>query len=143
MQPRCRHCGDPTPDVLHLFAGGPSPDLRVGSRVTAKKATGVCEAGERGVAYEVQRLGDHASWGIIFEGGGHDSFNACQVDWYLEVTGEVCEPLQTYAFDNVRCLTEDFAGGVFDPAFTLAGKAQYRCPGGSWPSAQNLLPACS
>ena len=120
---RCKHCGDPTPDVLHLFASGPPPNLRVGSRVAAKKATGVCEAGERGIAYEIQRLGDYASWGIIFESGGHDSFNACQVDWYLEVTGEVCEQLQAYAFDNVRRLIEDFETGVFASAFTLAGRA--------------------
>lgn len=124
---RCRHCGDPTPGAMHLFASGPTPDLRVGSRVAAKKATGVCEAGERGIVYEVQRLDDRAIWGVIFESGSHDSFNACQVDWYLEVTGEVCEQLQAYAFDNVRRLVEDFEGGVFAAAFALADKA--RCQG--------------
>ena len=87
--------------------------------------------------YEVHSLGDRASWGVIFGSGCHDSFNACQVDWFLTVTGEMCGPLQGYAFDNVRRLVEDFGRGVFGPAFTPADMEQRRCPGGSWPSADS------
>ena len=123
---RCRHCGDPTPDVLHLFASGPPPALRVGSLVAAKKATGVCEAGERGIVYEVQRLDDRANWGVIFESGGHDSFNACQVDWYLEVTGEVCEQLQAYAFDDARRLVKILKAGCLSRRSRLPTRRSVR-----------------
>ena len=79
---RCAHCGDPNPGVLHLFAAGPPPALRVGSLVVAKKTTGVCGVGEVGVVYEEHRLYDRAGWGIIFESGRHDGFNACEVEWF-------------------------------------------------------------
>ena len=117
---RCRQCGDPNPDVLHLFARGPAPCLRVGSLVVAKKATGVCDLGDVGVVYEEHRLHDVVGWEIIFEGGRHDGFNACEVDWFLTVSGEVCEQLQGYVFENVRRLVEDFNRGMFAPAFRLA-----------------------
>ena len=88
---RCAHCGDPNPGVLHLFAGGPSPALRVGSLVMTKKTTGVYDVGEVGVVYEEHRLYDRAGWGIIFESGRHNGLNACEVEWFLTVTGEACE----------------------------------------------------
>jgi hypothetical protein len=117
---KCAHCGDPNPGVLHLFAGGPSPALRVGSLVMAKKTTGVCDVGEVGVVYEEHRLYDRAGWGIIFESGRHNGLNACEVEWFLTVTGETCEWLQGYAFENVRRLVEDFDRGFFAPAFNMA-----------------------
>ena len=117
---RCAHCGDSNPGVLHLFAGGPVPALRVGSLVVAKKGTGVCGLGEVGVVYEEYRLYDRAAWGIIFENGRHDGFNACMVEWFLTVTGEVCERLQGYAFENVRRLVDDFDRRLFAPAFNMA-----------------------
>ena len=117
---RCAHCRDPNPGVLHLFAAGPAPVLQVGSLVVVKKATGVCDAGEVGVVYEEHRLYDRAGWGIIFENGRHDGFNACEVDWFLTLTGKVYEQLQGYAFDNARRLAEDFERGVFAPAFRAA-----------------------
>ena len=112
---RYAHCGDPNPGVLHLSAGGPA--LRVGSLVVAKKTTGDCEVG---VVYEEYRLYDRAGWGIIFESGRHDGFNACEVEWFLTVTGEACERLQGYAFENVRRLVEDFDRGLFALAFNMA-----------------------
>ena len=102
---KCAHCGNPNPGVLHLFTGGPVPALRVGSLVVAKKTTGV---GKVGVVYEEHRLYDRAGWGIIFESGRHDGFNACMVEWFLTVTGETCEWLQGYVFENVRRLIEGF-----------------------------------
>ena len=41
------------------------------------------------MVYEEHRLYDRAGWGIIFESGRHDGFNACEVEWFLTVTGEV------------------------------------------------------
>ena len=117
---RCRHCGDPNPDVLHMFAKGPAPPLRVGSLVVAKKATDVCHPGEVGVVFEEYRLHDHAAWGTIFESGRHNGFNACKVQWFLRVTGEVCEQLERYGFENIRRLDKDFESGVFAPGFRKA-----------------------
>ena len=116
---RCHYCGDSNPGVVHLFAHGPAPDLRVGSIVVAKKATGVCGAGEAGVVYAEHRLHERVGCGILFEGGNHDGFNACEVDWYLTVTGEVCEEVADYAFKDARRLTEDFCDGRFAPAFNM------------------------
>ena len=86
----------------------------------AKKPTGVCFAGEAGVVYEQYRLHDRVGWGIIFEGGRHDTFGACEVDWFLTVTGEVCEEVVGYAFKDARRLGEDFGCGRFAPAFEVA-----------------------
>ena len=96
------------------------PLLRVGSLVVAKKATGACEPGEAGVVYEEHRFHDRVGWGIIFETGRHEGFSACEVDWFLSVTGEVCEELAGYAFENARRLGEDFGEGRFAPAFEMA-----------------------
>ena len=114
-----RH-GDPDPGVLDLVACGSAPALRVGSTVVAKKATGVCEAGEVGVVYEEYRFHERAGWGVIFEGGRHDSFNAREIDACLAVTGEVCEEVAGYAFEDARRLAEDFGGGRFAAAFSMA-----------------------
>ena len=116
---RCNHCGDPVSGPDHLTVGAPLPDLRLGSLVVAKKAAGVCHAGDTGVVYKVYRLCDRAGWGIIFESGGYDGFSACDVECFLTVTGEVCESLSGYVFHNVRCLSDDFARGRFAPAFKM------------------------
>ena len=73
-----------------------------------------------GVVYARYRLHAHANWGIIFQSGRHDDFNACEVNWFLSVTSGVCEALQEYTFENAKCLTEDFERGVFAPAFRMA-----------------------
>ena len=114
------HSGDPHPGVLDLLDRRPAPALRVGSTVVAKKATGVCEAGEAGVVYEEYRLRERAGWGVIFEGGRHDSFSAGEVDSLLTVTGEVCEEVAGYAFEDARRLGEDFGCGRFAAAFRMA-----------------------
>jgi len=114
---------DHSPDAIHQVAGGPLPGLRTGSVVVAKKATGACDAGEVGVVYQEYRLRERAHWGIIFESGRYDGFNASEVERYLTVGGEVCEPLAGYTFANARCLAEDFELGVFAPAFS-AGAAK-------------------
>ena len=48
----CVHCGAPLPRSWHMPQEDPLPGLRVGSLVVAKKASGVCDRGERGVVYE-------------------------------------------------------------------------------------------
>ena len=40
----------------------PIPPLQVGSLVTAKRASGVCDTGERGACYEVYALGGRPRW---------------------------------------------------------------------------------
>ena len=113
---KCAHCGDPNPGVLHLFAGGPS----------------ACAQGRQpGDGEEDHRLYDRAGWGIIFESGRHNGLNACEVEWFLTVTGEACEWLEGYAFENVRRLVEDFDRGLFAPAFnTVSARVAAGTTGG-------------
>ena len=91
---------------------------RVGSLVVAKKASGVCDPGERGVVYE---LGKRPGWSVIFQSGRHDGFSPCDVDFFLDVTGEVCEELSDYTFENVLRLVDDFGRGTFAPALGPEG----------------------
>lgn len=46
--------------------------ISVGSLVSAKRTSGVCEPGESGVCYEVYQLGNRPGYGFIFERGGYD-----------------------------------------------------------------------
>ena len=81
------------------------------------------DPGERGVVYEAYELGERPEWSVIFQSGRHDEFSPCDVDFFLDVTGEVCEELAGYTFENVPRLVDDFGRGDFTPAinhqFTL------------------------
>ena len=44
---RCSHCGTPNPGVLHLFAGGPAPALRLVVTKNTACTTGWAEDFER------------------------------------------------------------------------------------------------
>ena len=112
----CVHCGDPIRQAWHLGQGKPLPELRVGSLVVAKKVSGVCDLGEPGVVYAQYKMGGRPGWSVIFESGRHDGFSPCDVDFFLDVTGEVCEELNGYRFRNSGRLADDFARGVFEPA---------------------------
>ena len=112
----CVHCGDPRPGPWCLSPEDPSPHLRVGSLVVAKKASGVCSPGEPGVIYEAYQLGNRPGWSVIFRSGRHDGFSPCDVDFFLDVTGDVSEELTGYAFENVTRLAADFGRGRFAPA---------------------------
>ena len=117
----CVHCGDPLPGPWHRSRQDPSPELRVGSLVAAKKASGVCDPGERGVVYEAYELGKRPGWSVIFQSGRHDGFSPCDVDFFLDITGEVCEELSGYTFENVLRLVDDFGRGDFAPALGTEG----------------------
>lgn len=118
----CVHCGDPLPGPWHRSQQDPLPELRVGSLVVAKKVSGVCDPGERGVVYEVYELGKRPGWSVIFQSGRHDGFSPCDVDFFLDITGEVCEELSGYTFESVLRLVDDFGRGDFAPALGTEGQ---------------------
>ena len=118
----CVHCGDPRPGPWCLSQEDPAPELRVGSLVVAKKLSGVCDPGERGVVYEAYELGRRPGWSVIFQSGRHDGFSPCDIDFFLDVTGEVSEELTGYAFENVTRLAADFGRGHFAPALGAEGQ---------------------
>ena len=115
------HCGGPLPGTRHLGEDNPLPELRVGSLVTAKKTSGVCDCGERGGVYEAYRVGERPGWSVIFQSGRHDGFSSCDVDFFLDITGEVCEELTGYTFENVTRPVADFGRGDFALALGAEG----------------------
>ena len=118
----CVHCGGPLPGPWHIGQDESLPGLRVGSLVVAKKASGVCNPEERGVVYEAYEMGKRPGWSVIFQSGRHDGFSPCEVDFFLDVSGEVCEELSGYTFENVPRLVEHFGRGDFAPALGPEGQ---------------------
>ena len=117
----CVHRGDPIARSWHMPQENPLPELRVGNLVVAKNTSGVCDRGERGVVYETYELGEPPGWSVIFQSGRHDDFRPCNVDFFLDVTDEVCEELTGYKFENVLRLVDDFGRGAFAPALGPEG----------------------
>ena len=98
--------------------------LQVGSLVVAKRDSGVCREGERGVCYELYELGRRPGYSIIFERGGHDGFSPQDVEMFLEVTGVVLPSIEDFEFRNVMQLRRAFERGRFAEAFgTFSGRA--------------------
>lgn len=93
------------------------PNLHVGSLVIAKRATSICNAGERGVCYEEYTLENRPGWSFIFESGRYDGFSPDEVDFVLNVTGEICPEIVDYEFRSVSFLTNDFRRGRFACVF--------------------------
>jgi hypothetical protein len=93
------------------------PSIHVGSLVTAKRASGVCEVAERGVCYEAYELAGRPGWSVIFESGRYDGFSPADVATFLEVTGAVCQKVADYRFRNVGQWYRAFHDGRFDPVF--------------------------
>jgi hypothetical protein len=91
--------------------------IRVGTLVTAKRASGICKTGERGVCYETYTLGGRPGYSFIFERGGYDGFSPEDVDTLLTVSDRVCPEVADYQFTNVVRLTRDFEAGRFAAAF--------------------------
>ena len=90
----------------------------VGAVVIAKRDSGVCRAGERGVCYEVYDRGDGTvGHGVLFERGGYDGFSPEDVELFLELTGIVVAQLEDYQFEHVGGLLRDYRRGVFRAAF--------------------------
>ena len=120
---QCKRCGSMDADKdFHSAVDKPRPRLQVGSLVEAKHASGVCDPGERGVVYEQYDLGGRPGWSVIFQSGRHDGFSPCDVDFFLDVPGEVCEELTGYVFENVGRLADDFGRGAFAPALGTEGQ---------------------
>lgn len=92
-------------------------NLQVGSLVIAKRATAICDEGEKGVCYEEYRIGDRPGWSFIFEQGGYDGFSPDEVAKLLDLTGEVCAEVADYEFQNVMQLLADFCQGRFAAAW--------------------------
>ena len=99
------------------------PNLAVGSLVIAKRTTGVCDAGERGVCYEEYTLQGRPGWSFLFESGRHDGFSPDEVELILELTGDLCPDVAAYEFRSVPRLMADFRRGRFAPAFPPVRRA--------------------
>jgi len=116
------------------------PLLQVGSLVIARRTSGVCAAGERGVCYERYTLDGRPGYGILFQGGRYDGFSPDDMAKFLDVTGQVCPAVAGYRFTNVTQLARDFEAGRFAAAFpprkTYTG---YRLPGDQGSAAQALV----
>ena len=91
--------------------------IGLGSIVMAKRRTGVCDAGELGVCYEVYELENRPGYSFIFERGRYDGFSPDEVASFLDVTGRTCEALANYEFKNVGQLDRDYRAGRFAAAF--------------------------
>jgi hypothetical protein len=63
-------------------------------------------------------LGDRPGWSFIFKSGRYDGFSPEEVNWTLEVTGEVCVEVTDYEFKSIIRLSEDFRRGRFAAAFS-------------------------
>ena len=99
------------------------PNLTVGSLVIAKRKTGVCDVGERGVCYEEYTLDHRPGWSFIFESGRHDGFSPDDVELILEITGEICPDVADYELTSVLRLRADFHWGHFASAFQSERRA--------------------
>ena len=96
---------------------GESPVIQVGSLALATRASGVCDASERGVCYEVYALGQRPGYSFLFEHGRYDGFSPEDVTIFLTITGEVCAAVADYQLTNVTQLARDFKRGRFAAAF--------------------------
>jgi hypothetical protein len=116
------------------------PPIQVGTLVLAKRASAVCAAGERGVCYEVYKLGGRPGYSIIFQAGGYDGFSPDDVEIFLDVTGRVCPAVADYRFSNVNRLASDFEEGPFAAAFPpMKTYTGYRLPGDQGAAAQGFV----
>ena len=94
-------------------------NLELGQRVIAKRTTGVCEAGERGVVYEVYDREGYGGGGegpgvsVIFEKGRYDGFSPDEAKLMLDPLEEECKFGRGYNFQNVGQLDKDFRRGLF------------------------------
>jgi hypothetical protein len=116
------------------------PEIRVGTLVIARRASGVCAAGERGVCYEVYQLDGRPGYGILFQHGGYDGFSPDDVALFLDITGRVCPAVADYRFTNVTRLHRDYREGRFVAAFPpLKTYTGYRLPGAEGTAGQALV----
>jgi hypothetical protein len=115
----CALCDRSLRDARHLTAmrAAARGEPMVGAVAVARRTTGVCDAGECGVCYEVYTLAGRPGYSFIFASGRHDGFSPDDVALMLTLTGEVnIDLLMDYQFTNVLRLQRDFERGVFDKA---------------------------
>lgn len=99
--------------------------IQVGTLCVIGKASGVNQAGEVGVVYELYSLADdegpYEGCSIIFERGGHDGFHPDDLKLFdVRMLPVVCPDVSDYRFTNVTRLSRDYERGVFDKAFGTA-----------------------
>ena len=114
-------------------------EISVGSLATAKRDSGICEAGEVGVCYEVYQLGNRSGYSFIFERGGYDGFSPDDVNTFLEVSGRVSSDAASYQFSNVGQLNADYRAGRFDKAFGVGRMVREAEDSAAWPQARDVL----
>jgi hypothetical protein len=95
----------------------PPKPISVGSIAVARRQTGVCDMGERGVCYEVYTLDNRLGYSFLFESGCYDGFSPQEVDIMLAVTDISCPAVRNYQFTHVSQLDRDFRAGRFAAAF--------------------------
>jgi hypothetical protein len=116
------------------------PPIQVGTLVIAKRASGVCAAGERGVCYELYKLDGRPGYGILFQNGGYDGFSPDDVEMILDVTGRLCPDVADYSFANVTQLSRDFQAGRFAVAFPpMKTYTGYRLPDDQGTAARGIV----
>ena len=65
---------------------------------------------------EAYELGNRPGWTVILQSGRCDGFSPCDVDFFLDVGGDVCEELGGYTFENVPRFVDHFGCGDFASA---------------------------
>ena len=93
--------------------------IQVGTVALARRKTGVCDAGEVGVCYEVYDLGGRPGYSFIFEQGRFDGFSPEDMGLFLILTDVICASISDYQFVSVSRLCSDFDEGRFDEALAL------------------------
>ena len=115
----CVHCNDPDPfrvPELHLAPGVPTPSLAVGQVVVARRATGVCAQGERGLVIGTYTLNRRPGWTIMFRNGRADGWSPCEAGLFLQA-GPVVAGLTDYCYGHISEVRQDLDAGLFDAAF--------------------------
>ena len=98
-------------------------NIDVGTLVIAKKDSAIFKRGERGVCYEVYTLEDRPGYSFIFERGRYDGFSPFDVQLFLDVLDVSIPSIESYHFQNVLKLVEDYRRGRFSEAFRAAEAA--------------------
>lgn len=103
-----------------------TPALQGGSLGLATRASGVCDAGERGVCDEVYAVGQRPGFSVLFAQGRSDGFSPEDVAIWLTITGEVCAAVADDPWTTVTQLVRECTRGRCAAAFLLRPPAPPR-----------------
>ena len=92
--------------------------MELGRLVIAQRDTTVCEVGEAGVCYHYQENDQTPLWFLIFESGGFGGFSLEEIAKFARVLG--LSVGDSYSYQNVNQLIQDYRAGSFKYAFTYA-----------------------